>query len=430
MNLRTRGRAGLRRGVTLVVTCLSLMGIVFLTALAIDCGNMMSQRRQAQNCCDAAALAGCLNLSSSLANGQTPTLANIQAAVNASASNNGYSTSPALWPPTSGNYANDNNSVEAHITFTYNNLIVGGSEAITVRAVANASAGSVPNSSMILLDPTASKSFWVNGGRLTLNGTNIQVNSTSLTAAVVDAGSTANATVRAVGGTSGTFNPAAKADMAPLANPYASVPAPSTSGLTTYSTSRYYPDGSGNITLNPGYYPNGLYCIDGGNVTLNSGLYYVEHGNLWINTTGTVTGNGVTLYHNGSDSTALLHQDFSLSCGIVFCPTNHDYTFTAQTTGTYAGISLFQGTNCTQEAFYDFWGTGKLNCGTQYFPNSTLRCWAINGTINCNMLVAKDFKLAGTHEIYGNTYNGGFSPLTWNATRASHAPPTSVALVE
>jgi hypothetical protein len=160
-------------------------------------------------------------------------------------------------------------------------------------------------------------------------------------------------------------------------------------------------------------------------------LYYVEGGNFWVNTTGKVTGNGVTIYHNGSNATALLNEDYGLNVGICMCLSNNNYTFTPPTSGPYAGISFFQGPNCTGEAFYDFWGSGSLNCGIQYFPNSTLRCWSVtNGIINCNELVSKDFKLTGTHEIYGTSQNGGFSKLTWNSSRASNRPATNVFLTE
>ena len=421
---------------TLLLTCLSLMGILFLSALAIDCGNAMSQRRQAQNCCDAAALAGCIELATLQAGGTQPTLQPITNAVNLSATNNSYTTGTNCtvtvnWPPQSGNFQ-DKSSVEVLLNFTYKNLVVSGSSSITVRSVASCDLSTLPSYSSLLLEPSAADSFWINGGSLTLNNGFIQVNSSNTSAAVVNgaSGSEANATIRAVGGTSGTFNPAAKGGLPPQNNPFALLPTPSTTGLTTYSQSNYLPDTHNNITLNPGYYPNGLYCINGGNVTMNPGLYYVANGNLWINTTGTVTGNGVTLYHNGSNNTALLSQDYGLNCGIVLCPTNSNYTFTAPATGTYAGISIFQGPNCTGTCFYDFWGSGTINCGVQYLPNSTLRCWAINGTINCNELVARNFKVLGTHEIYGNTYNGGFSSLTWNGSRTSNAPTTNVALVE
>ena len=166
---------------------------------------------------------------------------------------------------------------------------------------------------MLLPEPALAKSFWVNSGAFTLNNSSIMVNSSSSSAAVVDGmgGSRPNASLRTVGGTSGSFSPAAQAsngtspsNFGPLANPYALVPVPSTAGLTTYSQSSYSPDGSGNITLNPGYYPNGLYCISGGNVTMNPGLYYIANGNFWINTPGTVNATGVTVYHDGPNSSA------------------------------------------------------------------------------------------------------------------------------
>jgi Flp pilus assembly protein TadG len=436
MKLATQLTHSRRRGVILVLTCLSLTAILFLTALAIDSGNQMSLRRHAQNCCDAAALSGCINLATFKAQGTQPTVQSIQDAVNLSASNNNYTdgkncTVTVNWPPKSGNFQ-DSNSVEVILTFPYHNLVVSGTNNVTVRSVATCNASCIPSFSMLLLEQTAADSFWVNGGILKLINAYIQVNSTNPNAAVVNGagGSEAFANVKTAGGSSGTFSPAATTGTTPQNNPYALLPTPSKAGLTTYSTSNYFPDAQGNITLNPGYYPNGLYCINGGNVTMNPGLYYVEHGNLWINTPGTVTGNGVTLYHNGSNPSALLNKDYGLDCGIVFCPTNGNYTFNAPTSGPYAGISLFQGPNCTSTAFYDFWGSGQLICGAQYYPNSTIRCWAVDGTINCNQLVAKNFKVVGTHEIYGNSQNGGLTRLTWNGSQGTHGPTTNVALVE
>ena len=217
---------------------------------------------------------------------------------------------------------------------------------------------------------------------------------------------------------------------AQLSDPYATVPVPSTSGMTTYSQSTYTPDSSGNVTLSPGYYPNGIY-ISSGNVTFNPGLYYIEGGNCWINTPGSVTGNGVTLYHNGPNVNAQLMTSYGLNVAFCLCMTNNNYTINPPTAGPYAGVSLFQSRTTTAEAFYDFWGTGALNVGLQYFPNSTLRCWAKSGgIINCNELACKDFKLTGMHEIYGSSQNGGFSTLTWNATRASNRPLSAVYLAE
>src|SRR5216683_431088 len=215
MKLPTRMIVGRRRGVTLVLTCLSLTAILFLTALAIDSGNEMSLRRHAQNCCDAAALSGCIDLATLKSQGTQPTLQAIQSGVNLSASHNNYTdgkncTITVNWPPKSGNFQ-DINSVEVLLTFPYHNLVVSGSNNVTVRSVATCNATAIPSYSMLVLDQSAADSFWVNGGTLKLNNAYVQVNSSSPNAAVVSgiSGSEAYATVKAVGGTSGTFSPAA-----------------------------------------------------------------------------------------------------------------------------------------------------------------------------------------------------------------------------
>lgn len=449
-----------RRGTVAILCAACFAGILFLTALAIDDGNLMAASRQAQNYADAAALSGCVKLATMNGAGQAPNASAITAAATLANTQNGFSslgTNTSItvnWPPkyadpTNGNapamctsvipnltatpktYLNDTNTVEVYLTFTKANSIVAGSNTVTVRSVASCAPSASPTMPMLILDATAAKSFWVNSGNLTLSTAPVQVNSNSPTAAVVDgSGSSVSATVKAVGGSSGSFSPAAKVGGNPVADPFGSVAEPTTTGLTKFTQSVWSPNSSGNVTLNPGYYPNGLY-VSSGNVTMNPGMYYVEGGNCWINTTGTVNGNGVTIFHNGSNSSAQLAANYGLNVGICLCPTDNNYTFTPPTTGPYAGMSFFQGAKCTGEAFYDFWGKGQLNVGTQYFPNSTIRSWAVKtGTINCNELVAKDFKLTGTHEIYGNTQNGGFSKVIWNAARTNTRPPTAVYMVE
>jgi hypothetical protein len=439
MYMRQDGHLTQRRGTVLLLACVTFIGILFLGALALDGGNMLAARRQAQNCADAGALAGAIEIAKLNGQGTTPTSALVTTAVTNALTQNNYTsgtgnvTVTVHYPPTSGNFK-DNNSVEVLLQFRYSNMVVSGSNNIQVRSVASTDGGGASSFPMLVTDPTASQSFWVNSGALTLNGAPIQVNSTSSTAAVTSgmAGSTANVTVDVVGGSSGTFSNTPVTGASPVANPYALLQAPSTSGLTTINQSNFTPNGQGNITLNPGYYPNGLYCINGGNVTLNPGMYYIANGNFWINTTGTVNGNGVTIYHAGPNNTALLNQDFNLNVGICLCPTDSDYTFTPPTTGTYAGISFFHGPNNTATAFYDFWGKATLTAGIQYFPSSTLRTWSAThgGQIVCNEVVTKDWKLIGYHDIYGNAYNGGFSKLSWTASRAANRPPTSVYLAE
>ena len=352
-----------RRGGAVAVLCAACFtGILFLTALAIDDGNLMAASRQAQNYADAAALSGCIKLATMQGASQTPTSSAITTAATLADTQNSFSsmgTSTSIvvnWPPTYASpgtglapsictgiipnltvtprtYLGDMNSVEVYLTFTRANSIVSGSNTVTVRSVASCAASASPTMPMVILDPAGAKAFWVNGGSLTLNTAPIQVNSNSSTAAEIDgAGSSVTATVKAVGGSSGAFTPAAKIGGSPVADPFGAVVEPTTAGLTTFTTSTYSPNSSGNVTLNPGYYPNGIYVSDG-NVTMNPGLYYVQGGNMWINTTGTVTGNNVTIFHNGSNSSAQLMSQYGLNVGICLCPTDKNYTFTPPTSG-------------------------------------------------------------------------------------------------
>ena len=294
---RQKSETSSRRGAVAVLCAACFTGILFLTALAIDDGNLMALSRQAQNYADAAALTGCIKLANLQAAGTTPTAGVITTAATLADTQNSFSslgTSPTItvnWPPkytdpstglapamcagvipnltsTPKTYLANTNSVEVYLTFTRANSIVSGSNTVTVRSVASCASTATPTMPMLVLDPTGAKSFWVTGGSLTLNTAPVQVNSNSATAAEIDgASSSVSATVKAVGGASGSFTPAAKVGGSPVADPFGAVVEPSKNGLTTFNQSVYSPNSSGNVALTPGYYPNGVY-VSSGNLTM------------------------------------------------------------------------------------------------------------------------------------------------------------------
>ena len=170
----------------------SLIPIMFLTALAIDSTSAMSARRHAQNCCDAAALAGGIVIAQQQSLGNTPSQQAIQTAVNNALSQNNFTngtncTVSVNWPPQAGNFENSN-SVEVKMTITHGNLVVFGSNTLAVRSVASCSPSSVPSFPMLILDPSSADAFWVTSGSLTMGTPTVQVNSTNANAAVVDGG--------------------------------------------------------------------------------------------------------------------------------------------------------------------------------------------------------------------------------------------------
>jgi Putative Flp pilus-assembly TadE/G-like len=112
-------------------------------------------------------------------------------------------------------------------------------------------------------------------------------------------------------------------------------------------------------TLQPGVYCGGLDLK--GDVTLEPGLYVVKDGQLSMNSSGTITGLGVTFYLMGSDA------GFDINGGAKL-------ELTAMTTGEYKGLLFVQDRSSNVGA------TSKLNGnaatlikGAIYAPTQTVR---------------------------------------------------------
>jgi Flp pilus assembly protein TadG len=116
-------------------------------------------------------------------------------------------------------------------------------------------------------------------------------------------------------------------------------------------------------TLQPGVYCGGLDLK--GNVTLDPGLYVIKDGPLSMNSSGTISGTGVTFYLIGSNA------GFDLNGGAKL-------ELTAMTSGPYAGLLLIQ------DRASNVGGTSKINgnaattlTGVIYAPTQTVK---MNGT--------------------------------------------------
>ena len=83
------------------------------------------------------------------------------------------------------------------------------------------------------------------------------------------------------------------------------------------------------MTLGPGNYCSGISVKGNKDVVLTAGTYVITGGGVDFNGTGTVSGTGVTLY-------------FGPGGGSITFPWNQTIKLTAPTTGTYAGILVYQ----------------------------------------------------------------------------------------
>jgi Flp pilus assembly protein TadG len=190
---------------------------------------------------------------------------------------------------------------------------------------------------MIVLDPTAPQSLYLNGTADTYaNKCVVQVNSSSSTALKQVGSSTLTAeSICVTGGSSGqNFTPTpqtCKAVPDPLAANFAT-------DFATYDTSvcdQYNGNGksmllgSGTTNLKPGVYCGGVKVTNGSIGVLAPGIYFIKDGELNIKSGGTVTGTGgVTIVLMGNSTT-----DLNVQAG-------GNLQLKAPASGAFAGIAI------------------------------------------------------------------------------------------
>lgn len=189
------------RGQALIIIVFAIVALVGVTALAIDGGNVLAERRRAQNAADAAALAGAIER----INNNTSTWVK---AVFASAATNGYNNDgttnvvQVFSPPINGIYAGDVEYIQVQITSytrTYFASVVGFPQITNrVEAISRTKTptyqpmfgGASVVSLALTSDCNNKKAFWVRGeATLDISGSGIFVNSNNPTCALIEQGS-------------------------------------------------------------------------------------------------------------------------------------------------------------------------------------------------------------------------------------------------
>jgi len=317
------------RGNVLVLTTLCMSMLLSFAAMAIDVGNLFFTQRQLQTLADAAAMAGALEISACSGTNHCDVMktaattaitkdsglalpsANVFVQC-AAASGTGLLLTINNGPCALGSSDPNNgltNYVEVVVTEqipAYFARFIGYS---TLKASARAEAG-IGTSSAV-----SGPGVYVGG--LTVNGGN-SITDGAGNAGIYDAGSltlnngsSANPTVINVGsfnvqgsktvnncpGSTCTLStPPTKG--ATMDDPFKNLTAPSQPATSDTNTGTV----SGNTTLDPGTYTNGINFNSGTyTVNLNPGLYYIN-GGFNINSNVTITGTGVTLYLTGGSN--------------------------------------------------------------------------------------------------------------------------------
>jgi Flp pilus assembly protein TadG len=374
-----------RRGIVLVLVAVLLPVVIGVMALALDGGLLYLQRQKAQSVADAAALAGAYQLY----NGSNFSVA--QGAAIAIGTQNG-STIPSsqVTSPQTGYIAV---SVTSSKPRCFSALWGAGTMSVTANAVARG-INPAGGAAIIVLAPTGSNAFTVTAaGGVDTNGGKIAVNSSDSKAATITAGGNVYASELDVTGgyyysSSGRFvtspnsnNILTGASTTPDPLSTLQPPDPTTLPAQTYT---------GQMTLQPGYYPSGINLSSpSGTITLQPGVYYIN-GGFGDSSGANIVGNGVMIY-NAS-------QTFSITG-------SGNVTLSPMTSGPYAGITIYHNPNSNSDVSVT--GNGSLNItGTIYAANSKLTVTGNGSTIGSRS-ISKTLSVTGNGSLIMSSSNRG-----------------------
>lgn len=396
-------------GSVAIFAAILLPMLLGVAAFAVDLSNLYYNKSKIQQAADAAALGGVLSLPNTTA--VTSTALSL-VAENAPADFGTLSTAQDVavgnWDPSTRTFtasSTNQNAVQVmtHRTaangnpiLTYFGRFVGAQQ---LAANATAVAVRFGGACVRVLDPSASGAFTDGGsGQIDMNCA-LQVNSSSGTAAQAKGSSSISTQLTCItGGYSGKgWTPTPKTGCQPLADPLASIPEPTAPSCSVNNPSV----SSGTLASNCTY--TGTVSLSG-SVNLQSGLYYFKNATIKVTASTSISGSGVMLFLDAGSTMNLGGSGtISLSAG---------------TSGTYAGILIFQSRSTPSNHALTIGGSGTMSLdGTLYAPSATLN-------MSGNSTNASATKVG--YAIADQLSLGGSSSFTFNAFPTSYAIPRTL----
>lgn len=380
-------------GQVLVLTALCISVLLCLLALAIDAGQLYYTQRQLQTAADAAALAGALEGSQC---GGTNLCTAMQQAAQAAMTENGITNltlstqcaatqgtgttltlnnGPCALGSADPNY-NNPSYVEAVVSRPQPTFFARlmGFKSVDVTARSEAALG-LPQFCLDVLNPTAPQAMLINGNASLVANCGAVVDSSAGNALTVNGHATLTASVIDVHGGdllngNVSVSPTPQVNALARPDPLANTPVPTSSGCGSTTTSPYT-GAPAMVTVsgakqapvfNPGTYCGGIQLNANVTATFNPGTYIIQ-GPWIVNGGDTITGNGVTFY---------------FSSGSLTMNGNAHADLVAPTTGTYAGILMFQNASDTSTVILNG-DTTSVWQGAIYLPGAQL---TLNGGAN------------------------------------------------
>jgi Ca2+-binding RTX toxin-like protein len=281
------------------------------------------------------------------------------------------------------------------ITMTYN----GNANFVT----SNTSVSVTIVTSIFVMNASADKSLNATGNSVINIPGLVFVDSTSSSALNAgDAASITGGAIQVVGGVmkakGATLNPPPTTGVAAVADPWANLAAP-TGGSKMGSVKI---GDHTNKTIDPGIYSS-ISVSGSATLTLNPGIYAIAGGGLNISGNGTVKGNGVLIYNAGSN-----YPKSGGSFGSISIINNAVLNISAASTGTYAGVAVFQARDNTLALTVGGTSVVNLQGGLLYAVKAQLAI-SSGGAVRRAPIIVDTLGINGT-AVIKNTDTG--SPMT------------------
>jgi Flp pilus assembly protein TadG len=424
-------------GSTAVIIALALSAIVGFAGLGTETASWYFIKRSMQGAADSAAATAAAELaaSSSATIDQMRSSARSVASRFGFANGTGSTTVTVNNPPASGGY--DNTYVEVVIsqpqTALLSAVFLSSGPTITSRAVAHANKQAGDSGCVLALSGASVADVSLNGGvALSFSNCALYDNSpltggstaaltmssnSSLTAsaAYIVGGQTSNANVTTTDGVFTGVNPAA--------DPYASVTMPTATSCD--QNNNLHNPSQTIIPIGGTYVFCGNVAMDANGNTptliLSAGTYIFACGSNLTMTSGTLTAiTGVTLVFER----ACPGHNAASSPGVISVSGNANLNITAPTSGTTAGIAIFQeryptpaATTCNGSNCNSLGGGGTLNItGAAYFPNNPVSYSGGSGgggASQCTQLIANTITFSGNATFNNNCTGTGVQQINY-----------------
>jgi hypothetical protein len=268
------------------------------------------------------------------------------------------------------------------------NLI--GVHTINLTVSATARQGSSSTACVLVLDRTASQALLMNSGAdIEAPQCEVHVASNGNPAALFNAQTTLNAAKICVAGSAiidnGGTHPNLVKGCTTATDPFAgNLPTPSSSSCD-YSNGNY---NGGSANLSPGVYCGWFNFNSAPNLTFQPGVYVIKNGG-WNVDGGTWTGTGVTFYF--ADTSKI-----QFNSGVKA-------TLSAPTSGTYAGILMYEPSGLSQSQFVLDDSKGHQLTGLIYLPSRQM-------TVNAGANLTADQVTVVVDTLIVNTATWHVSP--------------------